>query len=58
MNYKRQIIEFAEKNNRYIKTKEIINNNIPKNYLKELVDKKNYTNLKKIININDFIKFN
>ena len=34
MDFKNKIIELAEKNNGYIKTKDIINNNIPKNYLK------------------------
>ena len=45
MDYKNKIIELAEKNNEYIRTKEIISNNIPKNYLKELVDE---NKLKKI----------
>lgn len=45
MDYKNKIIELVENNNGYIKTKEIIRNNIPKNYLKELVDERK---LKKI----------
>lgn len=40
MKYKNKIIELAEKNNGYIRTKEIVDNNIPKNYLKELVGEK------------------
>lgn len=40
MNYKNKIIELAEKNNGYIRTKEITDNNILKKYLKELVDEK------------------
>ena len=40
MDYKNKIIELAEKNNGYIRTKEITDNNILKKYLKELVDEK------------------
>ena len=43
MNYKNKIIKLAEKNNGYITTKEITDNNIPKNYLKELVNEKKLT---------------
>lgn len=40
MNYKNKIIELAEKNNGYIRTKEVTDNNILKKYLKELVGEK------------------
>ena len=38
MDFKNKIIELAEKNNGYIRTREVINNYIPKKYLKDLVD--------------------
>lgn len=38
MDFKNKIIELAEKNNGYIRTREVINNDIPKKYLKDLVD--------------------
>jgi len=45
MDYKNKIFELAEKNNGYVKTKEITDNNIPKNYLKELVNDKKLTKI-------------
>lgn len=45
MDYKNKIIELAEKNNGYIRTKEITDSNIPKNYLKELVNDKKLTKI-------------
>lgn len=47
MDYKNRIIELAEKNNGYIRTKEILDNNILKKYLKELVDEKKLLKLSK-----------
>lgn len=38
MEYKNEIIKLTEKNIGYVRTKEVVNNNISKNYLKELVD--------------------
>lgn len=42
MNYKDKIIKIAEDNNGYVQTKTVTENVIPKNYLKELVNEKNY----------------
>lgn len=47
MEYKNKITKLAEKNNGYIRTKEIVYNDIPKNYLKELVDEKVLLKVKK-----------
>jgi len=47
MDYKSKIIELVENNNGYIKTKEIIKNNISKNYLKELVDERKLKRINK-----------
>lgn len=47
MEYKNKIIKLAEKNNGYIRTKEIVHNDISKNYLKELVDEKVLLKVKK-----------
>ena len=46
MDYKNKIIELAEKNNGYVRTKEITDNNILKKYLKELVDEKKILKLR------------
>ena len=47
MDYKNRIVELAEKNNGYIRTKEILDKNILKKYLKELVDEKKLLKLSK-----------
>ena len=45
MDYKNTIIKLTEKNNGYITTKEITDNNIPKIYLTQLVEEKKLTRI-------------